>query len=105
MPQFEGHCEVSVDVLPAWRALAILRRFLQLGGTPRGRYQISGSHAPLMAAKTTPPGQRPANANHALASITSIRGYFPKVLMGERKPDSGDLLRDTLDLLILKTLS
>jgi PadR family transcriptional regulator PadR len=25
--------------------------------------------------------------------------------MGERKPDSGDLLRDTLDLLILKTLS
>jgi PadR family transcriptional regulator, regulatory protein PadR len=25
--------------------------------------------------------------------------------MGERKPDSGDLLRDTLDMLILKTLS
>jgi PadR family transcriptional regulator, regulatory protein PadR len=25
--------------------------------------------------------------------------------MGERKPESGDLLRDTLDLLILKTLA
>jgi PadR family transcriptional regulator, regulatory protein PadR len=25
--------------------------------------------------------------------------------MGERKPDSGDLLRDTLDMLILKTLT
>ena len=29
----------------------------------------------------------------------------PKILMGEKKSDSGDLLRDTLDLLILKTLS
>ena len=28
----------------------------------------------------------------------------PKILMGERKSDSGDLLRDTLDLLVLKTL-
>jgi PadR family transcriptional regulator, regulatory protein PadR len=35
-----------------------------------------------------------------------IRGRSPKVLMAERrKNDSGDLLRDTLDLLILKTLT
>ena len=46
-----------------------------------------------------------ANRSEDSCVLKRLRGYSPKILMGERREDSGDLLRDTLDLLILKTLA